>query len=210
MQSNLLRFKKNQKYLVFDTETENLALALARPFQLSWLVCDYNKIIKNENHMLNWPDINVSSDAAKITRFDFQKWKASAEDPKTVLLEFEKYLYNPEYLIVGANLFGFDIYILNTLRKTLGFKSDYSYINRVLDIQCIQKGIYFGLKTVPENITAWQYQMYHYVKKGVKTSVKHLCGLYNIEYDEMKAHDAVYDNLKCIEIFKQQINIIDI
>jgi hypothetical protein len=89
-------------------------------------------------------------------------------------------------------------------------KSDFSYLNRVLDIQCIQKGIYMGLKSIPENRTAWQYQMYHYVKKGVKTSVKHLCGLYDIPYDEGMAHDAKYDNILCIQIFQKQIMTIDI
>jgi DNA polymerase III epsilon subunit-like protein len=210
MQSNLLRFNKKQKYIVFDTETESLALALARPWQLSWLVYENNKITKNENHLLYWKDLNVSADAARITRFDYNNWKEKAKDPKEVLEHFESYLYNPEYLIVGANLFGYDVYVINTLRRLLGLKSDFSYIDRVLDIQCIQKGIYMGLKTVPKNLTAWQYQMYHYVKKGVKTSVKHLAALYDIPYDENRAHDAEYDNWLCIEIFKKQILTIEI
>jgi DNA polymerase III epsilon subunit-like protein len=210
MQSNLLRFNKKQKYIVFDTETESLALALARPWQLSWMVYENNKITKNEDHLLYWKDLNVSADAARITRFDYNNWKEKAKDPKEVLELFESYLYNPEYLIVGANLFGYDVYVINTLRRLLGLKSDFSYLDRVLDIQCIQKGIYMGLKTVPESRTAWQYQMYHYVKKGVKTSVKHLAGLYDIPYDENRAHDAEYDNWLCIEIFKKQILTIEI
>lgn len=210
MQSNLLRFNKKQKYMVFDFETENLALCLARPFQLSWVVYENNQITQKEDHMLYWKDLNVSADAARITRFDYNLWKEKAKDPLQVLKNFENYLYNPEYLILGANLFGYDVYVHNTLRRILGLKSDFSYLNRVLDIQCIQKGIYMGLKTVPENRTAWQYQMYHYVKKGVKTSVKHLCGLYDIPYDENKAHDAMIDNLYCLEIFKKQILTIDI
>lgn len=210
MQSNLLRFNKKQKYIVFDFETENLALCLARPFQLSWVVYENNQITQKEDHMLYWKDLNVSADAARITRFDYNLWKEKAKDPLQVLKNFENYLYNPEYLILGANLFGYDVYVHNTLRKILGLKSDFSYLDRVLDIQCIQKGIYMGLKSIPENRTAWQYQMYHYVKKGVKTSVKHLCGLYDIPYDENKAHDAMIDNLYCLEIFKKQILTIDI
>jgi len=54
MQSNLLRFNKKQKYIVFDTETESLALALTRPWQLSWLVYEDGKIVKNEDHLLYW------------------------------------------------------------------------------------------------------------------------------------------------------------
>jgi DNA polymerase III epsilon subunit-like protein len=210
MQNNLLRFNKKQKYIVFDFETENLALCLARPFQLSWVIYENNQITKKEDYMLYWKDLNVSADAARITRFDYNYWKEKAKDPKEVLGLFENYLYNPEYLILGANLFGYDVYVHNTLRRILGLKSDFSYIERVLDIQCIQKGIYMGLKTVPENRTAWQYQMYHYVKKGVKTSVKHLCGLYDVPYDENKAHDALQDNIYCLEIFKKQILTIDI
>jgi hypothetical protein len=210
MQSQLLRFNKNQKYIIWDFETESLALCLARPFQLSWLVTNSGKIFKNEDHLLYWKDLNVSADAARITRFDYNLWKEKAKDPLEVLKNFESYLYNPEYLIIGANLFGYDIYVHNTLRRILGLKSDFSYLNRVLDIQCIQKGIYMGLKTIPENRTAWQYQMYHYVKKGIKTSVKHLAGLYDIPYDENMAHDAKYDNTLCLEIFKKQILTIEI
>jgi DNA polymerase III epsilon subunit-like protein len=193
-----------------DFETEGLSLALTRPWQLSWLVYGGNKIVKNEDHLLYWKDLSISADAARITRFDYNLWKERAEDPLKILTQFEKYLYNPEYLIIGANLFGFDLYVHNTLRRILGLKSDFSYLDRVLDIQCIQKGIYMGLKTVPENRTAWQYQMYHYVKKGVKTSVKHLAGLYDVPYDENRAHDAKYDNWLCLEIFKKQILTIEI
>lgn len=210
MQSNLLRFNSYQKYIVMDFETEGLSLALTRPWQLSWLVYGGNKIVKNEDHLLYWKDLSISADAARITRFDYNLWKERAEDPLKILTQFEKYLYNPEYLIIGANLFGFDLYVHNTLRRILGLKSDFSYLDRVLDIQCIQKGIYMGLKTVPENRTAWQYQMYHYVKKGVKTSVKHLAGLYDVPYDENRAHDAKYDNWLCLEIFKKQILTIEI
>jgi DNA polymerase III alpha subunit (gram-positive type) len=210
MQKELLRFKKNQKYIVFDTETESLSLALARPWQLSWLICQNSKIIENQDHLLMWDDFKISADAARITRFDRNNWKTKAKTPLEVWTNFQKYLYNPDYLIIGANLFGFDIFILNTLMTQLGFKSDYSYIDRILDIQCLQKGIYGGLKSIPIDRTAWQYQMYHNVTKGVKTSVKHLCNLYQIDYDEYKAHDAVYDNIKCFEIFKKQINVIDI
>lgn len=210
MQNNLLRFNSRQKYIIMDFETEGLSLALTKPWQLSWLVYEDNKIVKNEDHFLYWKDLNISADAARITRFDYNLWKEKAKDPATVLKEFESYIYNPDYLIVGANLFGFDLYVHNTMRRYLGLKSDFSYLDRVLDIQCIQKGIYLGLKSVPENRTAWQYQMYHYVKRGVKTSVKHLCGLYDIPYDEGMAHDAKYDNILCIQIFQKQIMTIDI
>ena len=69
--------------------------------------------------------MNVSADAARITRFDYNLWKEKAKNTLEVLELFESYLYNPEYIIIGANLFGYDVYVINTLRKMLGLKSDF-------------------------------------------------------------------------------------
>lgn len=210
MQNNLLRFKKDQKYLIFDTETESLSLVLSRPWQLSWSIAVGDKIVKNEDRFIHWDDLQMSDGAAKITRFDRHKWESKAEQPTKVLNDFDNYLYNPEYLIIGANLFGFDIYQHNNIRRQLGLKTDYSYINRIIDVQALQKGIYLGLKSVPENRTAWHYQMQNFRQRGVKTSVKHLCSLYEIPYDENRAHDAVYDNHLVFSIFKKQIFTIEV
>jgi DNA polymerase III alpha subunit (gram-positive type) len=210
MQDNLLRFKKNQKYLIFDTETESLNLVNSRPWQISWAIAQGDKIIKHEDRFVFWEDLKMSDGAAKITRFDRALWQKKAEDPKKVLSDFDKYLYDKDYLIVGANLFGFDIYQHNNIRRALGLKTDYSYINRIIDVQAIQKGIYLGLKSIPENRTAWHYQMQNFRQKGMKTSVKHLCSLYDIDYDENKAHDAVYDNNLVFSIFRKQIYTIEV
>jgi len=210
MQDNLLRFKKDQKYLVFDTETESLNLVNSRPWQISWAIAQGDKILKHEDRFVYWDNLKMSDGAAKITRFDRAKWNSKAEDPKTVLEAFDKYLYNPEYLIIGANLFGFDIYQHNNARREIGLKTDYSYINRIIDVQALQKGIFLGLKTVPENRTAWHYQMQNFRQRGLKTSVKHLCSVYDIDYDENKAHDAVYDNNLVFSIFRKQIYSIEV
>jgi DNA polymerase III epsilon subunit-like protein len=210
MKSDLLRFNKKQKYCIFDTETESLSLASTKPWQFSWLIYENGKITKTEDHFVYWKDLDVSADAARITRFDYSNWKRKARPAMEVLNAFESYLYDPEYLIVGANLFGFDIYVHNAMRRRLGLESDFSYIDRVLDIQAIQKGIYLGLKSVPKNRTAWQYQMHNFRKRGIKTSVKHLCGLYDIDYDENMAHDATTDNTYCLNIFKKQLQNIEL
>lgn len=210
MQDHLLRFKQKQKYLIFDTETESLNLVNSRPWQLSWTIAEGDKIIKNEDRFIYWDDLKMSDDAAKITRFDRQAWNKKAEDAETVLKAFDYYLYNPEYLIIGANLFGFDIYQHNNIRRELGLKTDYSYIDRIIDVQALQKGIYLGLKTVPENRTAWHFQMQNYRQRGMKTSVKHLCSVYEVPYDENQAHSAIYDNHLVFQIFRKQIFAIEI
>lgn len=210
MQDNLLRFQKKQKYLIFDTETESLNLAKSRPWQLSWSIAEGNKIIKNEDRFIYWDDLKMSDGAAKITRFDRAAWAKKSEDPKKVVNDFDKYLYNEDYIIIGANLLGFDVYQHNNLRRGVGLETDYSYVNRILDVQSVQKGIYLGIKSIPEDRTGWNFQMQNFRQRGLKTSVKHLCSVYEIPYDEARAHDAIYDNELVFSIFKKQIFSIEV
>ena len=210
MQDNLLRFQKKQKYLIFDTETESLNLAKSRPWQLSWSIAEGNKIIKNEDRFIYWDDLKMSDGAAKITRFDRAAWIKKSEDPLKAVNDFDKYLYNEDYIVIGANLLGFDVYQHNNLRRSVGLDTDYSYVNRILDVQSIQKGIYLGLKSIPEDRSGWNFQMQNFRQRGLKTSVKHLCSLYEIPYDENRAHDAIYDNELVFSIFKKQIFSIEV
>ena len=46
MLDNLLRFKKDQKYIFFDYETEGLNLYSSKPFQLSFIISEGQKIIE--------------------------------------------------------------------------------------------------------------------------------------------------------------------
>ena len=60
MDDTLLRFNKNQKYIVFDTETEGLNLINSRPWQIAWLVVKGDKIQEKHDKFIHWPNINVS------------------------------------------------------------------------------------------------------------------------------------------------------
>ena len=210
MQDHLLRFKPKQKYIIWDCETESLNLVNSRPWQLSWSIAEGDRIIKNEDRFIHWDDLKMSDGAAKITRFDRHAWERKAEDPAKVLKDFNDYLYNKDYILIGANLFGFDIYQHNNIHRQLGIPSDYSYIDRIIDVQALQKAIYLGLKSIPENRTAWHYQMQNFRQRGMKTSVKHLCSVYDIPYDENRAHDAIYDNHLVFSIFRKQIFTIEV
>lgn len=68
--SDLLRYNKAQKYLVWDVETTSLNLAYALPWQISYAVFTLDKILDIQNKYIFWKDLQVSADAARITRFD--------------------------------------------------------------------------------------------------------------------------------------------
>ena len=84
MDETLLRFNKNQKYIVFDTETEGLNLITSRPWQVAWLVVKGDEIQEKHDEFIHWPNINVSEGAAKITGFSKKKYNAKCKDPKQV------------------------------------------------------------------------------------------------------------------------------
>ena len=115
MNEDLLRFNDKQKYLVFDFETCNLSLSSKdnKPWQLAFLVCQGNKVIEEHDYYIYWDDLKISKDAKKITGFSEKKYKDLAQPAEFVLEHFEKLLYSEEYIPVGHNIFGFDIYIHN-------------------------------------------------------------------------------------------------
>jgi len=213
-ESNLLRFNKDKVFVVFDIESEDLRLLGNRGWQLSYLVATQNRILEEHDYFLWWDDLNMSADAARITRFNYEEYKQKAQDPKKILEQFDTYLYNPENIIVGANIVNFDIYVLNTMRKAVGLKTDWSFVDRMLDIQCIEKAKALNRKEIPQEPNkraATMFELSNWRKKGVKTSVEHLAkNVYQIDYDPNKAHDAKYDNRLCLEILKKQIYTINI
>ena len=51
----------NQKYLVFDTETEGLNLHSSRTWQVSWLICQGDRIIKENDRYINQKDLQINA-----------------------------------------------------------------------------------------------------------------------------------------------------
>lgn len=207
--TNNLRFNKNQKYICLDFESENLnILKKNRPWQVSWLIAEGDKVEKFHDYYLKWSDLNVSKGAAIVTNFDEKKVLAEGKEPLLVLNLFEKYFLNPDYRILFFNGLNFDIYIHNIWRKELGLKSNYSfYINRCIDVHALCKAykMDIGLNT-NDDFLFWQQRLLNYRARGVKTNLTQMSKDFDIKVDESKTHSAIYDIMLTFEVFKKILN----
>ncbi len=205
--NNSLRYNKNQKYLIYDFETCNVNLAVTNyPWQLSYLIAQGDKILEVKDNYVLWPDLDkkISEGAARVTRFNAYEYKQKAKFNKELLEDFEKYLYNPEFISIGHNTHGFDVFIHNFWRKELGLKTDYSYLNNAIDSNALARMIKLGVKEAKrENWKRDMFRFADYVEKGLKTSIKVLCKEFMLDYDENMAHDAKYDIVKNFEIWNK-------
>jgi DNA polymerase III epsilon subunit-like protein len=208
---DLLRFKFDQKYIIFDTETEGLNLVTSKPWQLAWIEATGKKITKKQNRFLKWDDLNVSEDAARVTGFNYDSYLSKAEDPAIVYKEFMELISQDDVIIVGQNLLGYDVYILGVIARELGIDIDYSFVSRIFDTKAMATAIAKGSKTPDkDDFMSWQIKWLHYRERGLKTNQKFLLQHYDIDFDEKKLHDALYDIEKNFEIFIKQIWELDI
>jgi DNA polymerase III epsilon subunit-like protein len=210
MTNELLRFKRNQKYIVFDTETEGLNLVYSRPWQCSWIVCKGFNIVSKHDHFVRWDNLNVSPDAARITGFDQSFYLKNAQPADAVFAEFSKYLYDPSFLIIGQNILGFDVYMINVWRKLIGLKSDFTFLDRMIDTRSISMAIFKDILPDKNNFLSWQYKMLNLREKGIKTSQAFMLKHYDIPHDPKMLHNSLYDVEMTFEIFKKQIYNIEI
>ena len=213
MNEDLLRFKKNQKYIFFDFETcgLNLGSLSNKPWQLAFLVINNNKIVEKHDYWLKWDELKVSAGAARVTGWTQKKYDEKAVDPVEPLKHFEKYLYDDAYLKVGHNILGFDIYIHGIYRRLLGKKPDYSYLPQLIDTLSLAKAIKNNIAyDSSDDLLSWQYKINDFINKKVKTNLTRLCKDYDIKFDPQKLHDAVYDIQKNYEVFKKLLWEIEI
>lgn len=214
MVNNLLRDNKEQKYILFDTESENLRLlGKNRAWQISYLIAEGDKIKEFKDHYLWWDDLEVSDGAAKVTGFDYNKYKEKAKPPGPILEELNSYLYNPEYIVMGHNLMGFDVYVLQNSMKSLdkNFKNDWSYLDRLIDTMSVAKMVKLGVTECKrEN---WRREMFRfgdYFEKNMKVSITAMAKEFEIDFDPEKLHNSLYDieiNWKIWQKLKYLIDI---
>ena len=205
MHESLLRFNKKQRYVVFDTETEGLNLVTSRPWQVAWLVIEGGTIIDKRDFYIHWPNLNVSEGAARVTGFSYKEYSKKSMPPNTVWEKFSHDLYDENNLIVGQNVLGFDVYMVNVWRKLMGMDADYSYVQRIIDTKSLAMAIAKQIPYNGEDFINWQYRLLNHRERGIKTSQASLLKKYNIPHDSARLHDAMYDIEMTFKIFRKQL-----
>jgi DNA polymerase III epsilon subunit-like protein len=209
--NDLLRFKFDQKFLLFDTETSNLAIVSEKPWQIGWLTAKGKYVTGKFERKILWKDYAVKPEIAVFNHFDEQQYLREARDPAEVLDEFESYLYDPSYISVGMNTLGFDFAIINNWRKALGRKTDYSWLDRHWDILAVFRAIQSGAKNPPkDDFLAWQYSWINHRDRKIKASLASQLKHYNIPFIDEARHSALVDVELTFEVFKKQLFELDI
>jgi hypothetical protein len=215
---DLLRFQPNNR-IVFDFESFSLQLGdemLNRPWQIGWLVIENNKVVQSNEDWIYWDDIDdvMSKEAAQITGFNKSVYLKKAQDSISILSKFNEFFYDKDYLILAANPHGFDVYLHNLWQRFHGLKTDFSYLERLICIQNLHKAKVLESKLPDLRTKEWacfNYKLYNYKERGLKTNLKFLAGEYDVPYDETKHHvSALYDVELTDDIFKKQIFKIEV
>ena len=198
----LLRFSK-KKIFIWDFETCHLNLLPLKthklknlPWSLGYLILEGKRVIDKGVKYLWWDDLPIGDVAAMMTGFNAAHYKKHAICPKEVLSFLDSYLYDKEIQSCGHNVFGFDIYIHNILRRELGFDTDWSFLERLHDTNLLAKAylkqLTLDIKT-KQDYFIWNQRLLTLRQKGLKSGLASITKELDIEYDKDKHHDALYD-----------------
>lgn len=210
---DLLKFNLNKyKFIFLDFETTGLHLLRSQPWDVSWHIHHGKNFVERHQYFFKIPNLKISEGAARVTGFNQKVLDEKGRDPKYIIDLLDSYLYNPEYIIVAANILNYDIFIHNAARLNLGYKTDYSYIDRIIDTNAISKS-YFLQRKPPEDkkdFLPFQFRMQNFKQKGLKSSNATMAKEFGIALDETKLHGADYDVEITKEVFFNLVDVVDL
>jgi hypothetical protein len=129
-----------------------------------------DKVICKEDRFIHWPNLNVSDGAAKVTGFSKKEYEKKSESPNKVWEDFSSVLFDEKNLIVGQNLLGFDVYMVDVWRKLMGRSLNQDYVSRVIDTKALATAIAKDIPFTGGDFINWQYRLLNYRERGLKTS----------------------------------------
>lgn len=207
-----LSYNNKIKYATMDCETEGISIALHRPWEIAFLISQGNKTLESKVLYPWFKDLNVGKRAAEVTGFNFEKYRDLATPKEDVWEEIKSYLYHPDYLIVGHNFLGFDIFLLRTLAKACNDWPGWDgYIEKVLDTLCLSRMYHNGTKPDPNNFLGSQLAQLGKPPRGAKkANLTAMAKEFSIPVDETKTHAALYDVTLCGTVLNKLIYALDI
>lgn len=202
--TNLLRYRPDQRFMVADKESEGLHLQRHRPWEVAYLICDAKQVYERVVERIWWPDLAITAEAARITRFNYADYKATAKPADEVLARYEERLYDPSIIPVGHNFY-FDGYMHNNWRRGVGKREDWSWLARMVDTHCLFKAMKKGWKPDLSDYESWQWRAQNWREKGLKSNLGFVCRELGLDYDETQAHGALYDIERTREVLFKEI-----
>jgi DNA polymerase III alpha subunit (gram-positive type) len=194
----------NQKYCVFDFETEGLNLKYSRPWELSYLITQGNKVLSQEQLYIDLSDFNLSKEVRELTSFNDEKYNSKKTIPENAFEKFSKIISDPQYILVGQNLLKFDVYMLKVLADICNKSLDFSFMDRILDTRPLALAYREGLqKPKNDSMLEWQSKIINDRTIKSKASQLTLLKLFGIEFEKEKLHDGLYDCQMTWQIFLQ-------
>ena len=212
MDEHLLRYNKNKNFVFIDMETFNLCLNFCHnlPWQVGMIKAKGDFKTDFKNFYIKWQtNLQISQDAARITRYDHKKVLREGLDIKEAFPTIKDWLDHADF-IIGHNILGFDIFLIKELYETMGCRWDH-LMNKIIDTNCMARGIKYNMPyKASDNLLEYQYKIYHTKRKDVKSSLTFLGKEFGIDHDYEKLHDAINDldlNLKVWNKLKWQIEV---
>lgn len=207
--NKIIQEKQNSTFCFIDVETECLTLheCKNRPWQISMIILNNNRIIREHDFYVKWEEpLDVSKGAAIATRFDPSIIESKGLPPEVILKTVDFELSNCDY-VVGHNILGFDAYIIMGFYRKVG-ATPFNIYPKAIDTFSLAKA--WKTEQLPkqnENIVAWQLRMYHKRVKGLKCSLGALGKEFDIEHDYDSLHSAINDLRLNVKVFGKLKNI---
>lgn len=175
-------------------------------------------MLSRHDHYPDWtaPSSNSALFAQKVmvmpqevqamNHFDYNYYKARRAAPEPIYDTLLSYLLDPQYIIVGQNLLGFDVYMIRAMAERIGRKIDFSYLQRIWDTRLLAKAWKEKIRPPegdnPLDFLRWQYKLLHNHTK-TKVSQGVLLKELGIPHDPTRLHEAIYDCECSYRLFRE-------